>query len=262
MAKRIMWKVLKASIPPAWVKSKHETELSITLVNGSVITLCGANNYNDLRGSGVDFVVFDEFAFMKLEAWKEIIRPALATAKGHALFLSTPDGFNHFYDFYMKGMDILKKAWKSWHFTTLDGGWVDEEEIEEMRNDLDTRTFDQETNASFEASSGRVYYAFSDDNIKKFVPKETESYVYNCGIDFNVTPYIPGAIFVRYGETIHFVDEIIIPNGNTPLLIEEMENRYGKDLVEVFPDPTGKGRSTNVVAGQTDFYLLKEAAIK
>lgn len=260
MAKRIMWRALKKAIPAAWIKGKpNETELTIELWNGSLITLCGADNYDNLRGPGVDFVLLDEFAFIKLDAWKMVIRPALSDRRGRALFLSTPDGFNHFYDFHKRGEDPTKKNWKSWHFTTAQGGWVELEEIELAREELDERTFSQEYLGGFESSSGRVYYAFGEDNIKPFISPAGATLNYSAGIDFNVSPYIPAVIFVEYDDIIHFVDEIVIPNGNTPVLIEEMQERYGNKLFSVYPDPTGKRRSTNAKANITDFFLLKEA---
>ena len=261
MAKRIMWRALKEIIPDKWIKKLNETDLTVELWNGSLITLCGADNYDNLRGPGVDFCLLDEFAFIKLEAWKQVIRPALADRRGRALFLSTPDGFNHFYDFFERGKNKEKKNWVSWHFTTADGGWVDLEEIEAAKEELDERTFSQEFLGCFESSTGRVFYSFSEANIKKFHPSmmSGERLEYSAGIDFNVSPYIPAAIFVQYGDTIHFVDEITIPNGNTPVLIEEMKSRYGDKIKKVYPDPTGKRRSTNAVASQTDFLLLKNA---
>ena len=73
------------------------------LINGSTISLKGAEKPNNLRGRALDFVVLDEFADMRPEAWYEVIRPSLSDRLGSALFIGTPKGRNHFYDLYSQG---------------------------------------------------------------------------------------------------------------------------------------------------------------
>ena len=36
----------------------------------------GADNYDSLRGDGLDFLVLDEYASIAPEAWTEVLRPA------------------------------------------------------------------------------------------------------------------------------------------------------------------------------------------
>ncbi|WEU67474.1 terminase [Xanthomonas phage JGB6] len=65
MAREIVWQKLKRSIPYQWVVSVHETLLKITLTNGSVISLKGADRPDTLRGVGLDYIVLDEFQDMR-----------------------------------------------------------------------------------------------------------------------------------------------------------------------------------------------------
>lgn len=94
MAKQIMWNDLKASIPRKWIAREHETEMSITLKNGSIIECKGADNPDTLRGVGLNFVVMDEFQDIRSETWTTIIRPTLAKDRGEALFIGTPKAYN------------------------------------------------------------------------------------------------------------------------------------------------------------------------
>ena len=80
-----------------------ETELSVTLENGSEIAIKGADNEDNLRGAGLNRVVLDEYATMKPMVWQEIVLPMLANTEGKAMFIGSPDGHNHFFDLYMKG---------------------------------------------------------------------------------------------------------------------------------------------------------------
>jgi hypothetical protein len=91
-AKRIAWKQLKQLTRPFWASLPNETDLRIELVIGGTIALRGAENYDSLRGEGLDFLVLDEFASMALAAWTEVLRPALSDRLGRALFIGTPRG--------------------------------------------------------------------------------------------------------------------------------------------------------------------------
>jgi hypothetical protein len=56
-AKRIAWHRLKHLTRPYWAGKPNESDLSIPLQWGSVIALRGADQYDSLRGDGLDFVV-------------------------------------------------------------------------------------------------------------------------------------------------------------------------------------------------------------
>jgi hypothetical protein len=77
-AKRIAWKPLKQMTRPYWASKPNETDLRIELITGGTICLRGADNYDSLRGDGLDFLVLDEYASIAREVWPEVLRPALA----------------------------------------------------------------------------------------------------------------------------------------------------------------------------------------
>ena len=52
------------------------------------------------------------------------------------------------------------KDWKSFQYTTLEGEQVSQDEIEQAKQDLDLRTFQQEYEATFVNYSGMIYYNF------------------------------------------------------------------------------------------------------
>lgn len=256
-AEQIAWAKLKAMIPAAYIAAKNESDLSITLRNRSTIALRGADNPDSLRGPGLDFVVLDEAAFQKHEAWAEVIRPALSDRLGRALFISTPCGYNWFYDLYCaaKGRD----DWAAFQFTTLDGGNVPKSEVEAARSELDERTFRQEYEASFEALTGRVYYAYDREQNARPITDDGKSPVL-VGMDFNVNPM--SAVFaIRAGDQLHFFGELLMPNGNTEEMAKAIRARFPDRSVRVYPDPTGNARKTSAPVGQTDFTILRAAGL-
>ena len=187
-AKQIAWvEIKRILLDLRWVNKINEAELVIFLKNGSRICLRGADNADSLRGVGINFLVIDESADVSESAWTAILRPTLADTKGRALFAGTPKGLNWFYELYRNGQDKNNTEWNSYQYTTLDGGWVDEHEIEQARKDLDKKTFQQEFEATFENFQGVIYSSFDiNHNIKDFELPEDETIIH-IGIDFNFT---------------------------------------------------------------------------
>ena len=259
MAKDIAWKVLKKIIPPVLVRSKNETDLKIELVNGATIELKGTENAMALRGRSLSGVVLDEAAFMESAVWFEVIRPALADKQGWALFISTPDGTaSWFYDMWCYVPEDKTGDWQRWCYTTIQGGNVPPEEVAAARAQLDTRTFRQEFEASFENLSGLVAISFADDNISKDV-KDLPVLPLLLGVDFNVDP-MTGICAVKKGDVLWIFDEIIMTGGATTWdFCEEVQNRYGVDRrIISCPDPTGGARKTQGV-GTTDHSILRKS---
>lgn len=49
-AKKIFWEPFKELAPIQWIKSKSEVDLDMKLINGSVLMVGSAQNYDRLRG--------------------------------------------------------------------------------------------------------------------------------------------------------------------------------------------------------------------
>lgn len=257
-AEQIAWAQLKDMIPRGYIRAKNETDLRIELKNGSVLALRGADNPDSLRGVGLDFVIPDEAAFQKREVWTEALRPALSDRRGSALFMTTPSGYNWFYDLYCAAKG--RPDWAAFQYTTLDGGNVPAEELEAARGELDERTFRQEYEASFEALTGRVYYAYDrEENARQLIDDPKAPLL--VGMDFNVSP-MSAAFAIRAGDQLHFVGEHMIPNGNTDDMAKAIRARFPDRHIRVCPDPTGNARKTSAPVGQTDFSILRAAGFQ
>ena len=250
-AKMVSWNLLK-SIFANKQATINETELSITLDNGAKIELKGADKPDSLRGVSTTMVVMDEYAFMKENVWGEIIQPTLAESKGEALFVGTPSGLNHFYDLFVKGQSD-NGDYKSWQFTTLDGGFISEEEVENAKKNLDKRTFQQEYEASFLTAANRCAYNFSRDIHCRVMEKSPRMF---WGIDFGVASYMTAILMCENtaGE-VYVFDEIGLQNSNTFELAKLMQLK-GRGL-PVYPDPAGKARTSN--STKSDHKILQEA---
>lgn len=157
-AKQIMWMMLKEVMPSQAIRNSNETELKMELINGSRIELKGADNPDSLRGVRIDLAIFDEVAFFDKwdESWK-VIRPTLMDSKADVIFISTPNGFNHFKDL----AEINKPDWRYFHYTTYDNPHIPPEEIEQSKMEMDEDSFAQEILGEFRKMSGLIYKEFS-----------------------------------------------------------------------------------------------------
>lgn len=259
MAKQIVWDQLKAKlIDLRWIERVNESDLTLNLINGSKISLRGADNRDSLRGVGLDFLVMDEFAWMDERAWTEVLRPTLSDRQGHALFISTPIGKNNWaYDLFTQS-ESDDVNWASWQWTSLAGGRISEEEIEQARRDLDERTFRQEYEATFESYAGRIYYAFDRANIRQFTVDQPEQIM--VGMDFNIDP-MSAVIAIRQQETLQIIDEIRMFSSNTQEMVAEIRARYPASKVTVYPDPAARQRKTSA-GGATDLSILQNAGFR
>ncbi|MGI4957615.1 MAG: hypothetical protein ACRYGI_08470 [Janthinobacterium lividum] len=265
-AKRVMWGRLKRAIPRSWIDgAPSETSCSIRLRSGHVIRLVGLDASENLRGSGLWFFGGDEWADCRPSAWREVIRPMLSTSRGHALFIGTPKGFDHFRDAYILGQLGGDPSYRSFLFTTADGGQVPPEELQAAEKELDARVFRQEYGASFETYAGRVVYAFSRaENVRRSAHDPNRPL--HVGMDFNVNP-MSATVWQEDGETTRQIDEIILPTSNTDEMAEEIARRFGRDGFEpgrkmldhitVYPDPAGAQRRSSA-GGRTDIGILRE----
>ena len=170
------------------------------------------------------------------------------------MFISTPNGLsNAFADIWE--MSLTEPDWKRWSFTTIDGGWVPQAEIEAARRTLSKELFEQEFLASFMNMAGCVYKSFSDDNIEPDI-EDIESATLLLGCDFNVNPMTAVAA-IRVADQLHIIDEFYMANCNTYDLVSEVRLRYGGRAVKCFPDPTGRAKKTSAKGQETDHTILK-----
>lgn len=270
-AKRVFWRRLKRAIPKSWIDGRpNESECYILLKTGHIIRIVGLDAYDNLRGSGLFFVLVDEWADTIFEAWKEVLRPMLSTCKytidgveyvgGHALRIGTPKGFNHCYDTYVAGQPGGEPDHKSWLYTSVQGGNVPPEEVEAARRTLDPRTFRQEYEASFENFSGRVYYGFDRRQSVRPCAYDAAAEI-RIGMDFNINPMSATVFQERASGDVEQVDEIVIPTSNTDEMCDEIFKRYARDgsvaHITIYPDPAGAQRRTSA-QGRTDIGILRD----
>ena len=261
MAKDICWSALKEMLNQFnWIEDINETTMTITIrQSNSTISLKGADNYDSLRGTGLDFLILDEFADIDKRTWFEVLRASIADRLGHVLMCGTPKGYGNWsYEMYLKGKQ--DHDWESFQFTTIQGGMVAKSEVEQAKQDLDQRTFRQEFEGTFENYAGSIYYNFHP--VESVVQREIDwTKPLHIGMDFNVSP-MSACVAQIEKEKIYIVDEVVIYGSNTDEMCDELKDRYGTRMkIFIYPDPASRQRKTSA-GGRTDLSILQNAGFE
>lgn len=264
MANQIAWEKLKEIVPLKWIARKgpqgalaiNESRMRITLVNGSTITLKGADRPDALRGVGVHFLVLDEYQDFKKGTWEQVLRATLSDTRGRAIFIGTPKSFNHLYEMYERGKG-KNPQWAAWQFKTGDSPFIPAAELESAKDDLDPRTYRQEYEASFESMAGRIYYDFDRrQNVRRCAYDPNLPVM--IGQDFNVDP-MSSVIMQRHGDELHAFGELSLRSSSTEEVCKELLSEYGwrlKEIATIYPDPAGAARSS--ARGESDIQIFRE----
>ena len=199
-ARDIAWAQLKKDFSKAGAvinESRLEIRLKNVLGSESIIMLRGWESIETLRGQSFDLIVLDEVASMRnfWEAWQEVVRPTLTDRKGEAMFISTPRGYNHFYDLFCldpekpPAYDGQKSDanFRSFHFTSYDNPNIPSEEIDAAKKQLTSDRFAQEYLADFRKTEGLVYKEFNrQQHVFEHLP-EIQFVETIAGVDFGFT---------------------------------------------------------------------------
>ena len=222
-------------------------------------TFCGksAEHPDGLVGEGLDLVVFDEASKMNLRrVWGQILRPSLSDKKGKAIFISTPESYNYFWELYLLGKK--EEYWHSFNSPTWENKKVfpkglNDEDLQEAKRTSTKEVFNQEYGAEFTSLAGRVYPF--DRNI------DMGEYSYNptipayCSIDFGYRMPAIGwfQCYQNNGDWhVNMIDEIIHkPNIKIDKLAQLiMDKPY--NVVRFYGDPAGYQSTASTGIGDAE----------
>lgn len=238
-ARDIAWELLKKELLPITINvNESRLELKVRTVKGgeSLVILRGWEAIETLRGQQFDFIVIDEIASMRNFAlnWQEVIRPTLTDTRGEVLFISTPKGFNHFYDLFNKEKE--DQDYRSFQFTTYDNPHIPPEEIDKARLELTENRFSQEYLADFRKTEGLVYKEF-DRTRHLFNNNEFDARIVEtiAGIDFGFTNPTAVITIKRDSDDNYWITDEWYKTGKTDA--ETAEYVAGCSFNKVYPDP-------------------------
>jgi PBSX family phage terminase large subunit len=243
-ARDIAWEQLRKDCKEV-AESINEARLEIKLVNGSMIVLRGWESIETLRGQNFNLVVLDEVASMRnfWVNWREVIRPTLTDSRGEAIFISTPKGFNHFYD--LANQELTDTDFKTFHFTSYANHHLPVDELNSAKASLPPDAFSQEYLADFTKTQGLVYKEFDRtkhlyEELPQLIYWDKPMFAYQTlgAVDFGYRN--PAAILTAKwnGERLFIEDEWYKRERTDIQIAEYVALQHFK---EVYPDPENQG---------------------
>ena len=276
-AKEIYWidpDITKYFMPyvNAGICKADKSELSLYFKKtNSWVRLKGSDNYDSLRGSGLDFIGWDEVDDIKTEAF-DVVEPALADSPYHRqMFVGTPKGLSLLHDNALRGdhkgiiPDFGKRInkspeWETWHFTSYDNLSWKEGSIE---RETFVKFIDQKKQEAIEkgrlAWFNQEYMATFDQSAGRFFP--TWEYALHT-LQKSMTAY-PGA----------FVFETMDWGISNPfawyahLLVKEKYNGINFNRIYTFTELYGTGKTPyewarDILAKRTQFNISSDSVDK
>lgn len=156
-AKDVAWSYLKYYTAPIPGIEVSESELHVTLPTGSRMRLYGSDNYDAMRGVYFDGVILDEYADHHPQAWREVVRPALADRLGWATFIGTSKGKNAFYDIHKLAED--SDDWFALRLKASETKIIPQSELDAMRAQMSANEYAREMECDFDAAVEGAYFA-------------------------------------------------------------------------------------------------------
>lgn len=163
----------------------NNTDMRVTLINGSQIQLAGGDRYDKLRGANPLGICFDEFAHMHPNAWY-FNSPILRENDGFAFFLYTPQGYNHGYDLYYNNLDN-----PDWFVSRLDITQTHNNDGTRILMDADIEA-ERRAGIPEEAIQQEYFVSFESALIGAYYSKELQQASEDGRIcDFDIDPKLP-----------------------------------------------------------------------
>lgn len=244
----------------------NQSELLITLINGTRIFYKSGEVFENLRTETLDGVVIDEVRNQHPDLWPLVIRPMLTTTKGWAAFISTPNGFDHFYDLFCFAQ--ANENWGAFQAPSTCNPLITEQELADAKRTMSEAQFAQEYLAEFrDLTSGRAYITFSEQNLKKENPFYQNGLVHPqlpivVGMDFNLSP-MAWTLGQKKIDDFYWFDEVWLKNSHTQeaahalaqKIIQHQGDKISTVGVLLCGDATSKA-GQRAAASQSDYDII------
>lgn len=246
------------------IRKHSDSKLFIRVESGSTIHWKSGDKPNNLRTETLNGAIIDEVREQSPELWPMVIQPMLRTTKGWGAFISTPNGYDHFFDLAERAKEDKAGRWSLFHSSSLCNPAFSKEEYEEARQEMSEPQFAQEILAEFrDLTKGRVYFAYdSAVHQREYCPWAAGKLLAPwlptvlC-LDFNLSPMSWTLAQERVGDWWAY-DEIHLERSHTQeaanLLVTKLM-QYGVATVVICGDATAEA-GQRAAAGASDYDIL------
>lgn len=257
-----VWKELKRTYKNVTFR-KDESLHQLELITKGVIDFWSMEDPDSGQGRKYKRAIIDESAKAKklYEAWENTIRPTLTDLIGDAYIMSRPKGKNNDF-FFIEEKHREFDNWRFFYYTTYDNPFIDPNEIEEAKKQLDKINFEQEYLAMYVDANDRPFiYAFSEAQhiIESYQPNP--HLPLTISFDFNRDP-----MTCVIGQQVSLkkagiFNEIEIMDGSSAEVCDMIKSKYWPQWqmkIDVTGDATGHSRSALVRGNLNHYRVIKD----
>ena len=255
-AKRIAWEDFKAMVPQAWRQGDpHESELYIATVWGSRLYVGGMDKPARYEGLQWDGIGSDESSDQKSGIAKTIL-PMLTHRSGWWWRTGVPKRQGSGAVEFRRACEQAAKEGRGFSWPSAD--ILSPEKLRWAMDHLDIKDYNEQFNAKWETSSGRIFHAFNRDNNCRPCHYHPELPIV-VGSDFNVDPMAWGLghIHEQNGFVwVEWFDELWTRDTNTYEVLDLLYAKYSTHRAgfQFFGDATARARKTS--AKETDYIII------
>ena len=193
---RIGMNEVKRALSAAGIMNLSRMTAELPQTGGTII-FRSLDNPDNVRGYTADGVVMDEAAFIKGDAWIEVLRPMLIDTGGWAWGIGTPKGRNWFHQEFSKAQD--HDDYMAWQIPTrgvkmsdgelehdphpLENPDVPFSEIVQMWRSMPSRVFEQEILGIFHDDLGGVFHRVMECATATAIDAPIPGRAYVAGVD-------------------------------------------------------------------------------
>lgn len=218
------------------------------------IILRSMDNPDLIIGYEVGYSCIDEADVLPLRKMREVMIKVIsrnsAKIKGNnnaTDFVSTPEGFNFLYEFFVKNPSENKKLIKA---STENNPFISENYIKSLQEQYSPEQLMAYLNGEFvNLTSGSVYNDF-DREINNTEIDLIKGEQLHIGIDFNITQ-MACVVLNRNKQAIREYVNVY----DTIQMCEILKSDFAGHQILVYPDASGNSRKS---AGQSDFDIIKK----
>ena len=259
IAKRTIVPTIKALLDGRKINYRyHKTDHEFTFNYGefkACIWIASGDDPESLKGPNVCAGNIDEPFIQSKEVFTQLLARVRDPNAVHReiTLTGTPEQLNWGYDV-CDGDETKNYDIELIQAATTSNKALPDQYVKTLLKAYDAKTAEAYVLGQFvNLNAGAVYHKF--DIEENGTEKElSEDRTILVGMDFNVDP-MSGILSNDIDGQLYTCDEIILPNSDTERLCKAIIERYPRGRFIVYPDSTGKSRSSKAV---TDFEIIKE----
>jgi hypothetical protein len=260
----VQYRRLIQATPKEIIIAANATNLRIELINNSVIEFKSGETFDRLRGDTIHGVVVDEVRDQHPDLFKLVIRPMLTTTRGWAAFVSTPNGFDQFYDLYNQAESDTTGEWYCMQAPSSCNPLITERELDDAKKILSEAQFAQEYLAEFrDLTSGKAYVNFGSWNLREDNPFYSDGIINPnlpilIAMDFNLSP-MAWTLGQKKADHFHFFDEIHLKGSHTQEAAEVLAAKireFNPKFGVLIAGDASSSAGQRAAAGQSDYDIV------